>query len=166
MLPPECATVIPRDKNKLRSEKKLSYCSFTPEDTEDAVKNKIQSAFPKIAKLVFLQATGDVISCSLENKDFDFSANGETVLMIVGAGSMYVTIRQQAITKSSSSPVVVTVHPIKNKPWCAVCFKSFDKSAALSLQVYKVNRTSLRRHINNRTIDRLRIIIIVLYSRC
>ena len=123
-----CAT-IPKDKKKLRAEKKLNFCLFSADDSVEIVRSKILSAFPEATDrtLVFLQATqtGDLFDPTAGSKEF--CPDGKTVIDLAGAGSLYLTTHP--IPKRCSDPVTVIVQPIKNQqPRLLVAPKTYQIS--------------------------------------
>ena len=89
-----------KDKKKLRDEGRMSFCSFSKEDSADIVNQKISEAIPclKDKKITFLQVTKNGDLFKVTNTDVD----GNAVLSLIGTGGLYVTTIPANVKKVSS----------------------------------------------------------------
>ena len=96
LMPTDEAYCLPKDKErkKLRAKGCMNCCSFSKDDSEETVKNKLLRAFPSYLKnkdIVFLQVTksGDLFRVKGDSEDL---MDGERILGLIGAGGLYITI--------------------------------------------------------------------------
>lgn len=122
LLSPDCCTSIPKDRKKLRTEKRLNFCTFSSDDSVSEVNTKIKAAFPPELmdgqSLVYLKATqtGDLFDIASGKSNADqFMGDGKTILDLAGCGSLYMTTQPIVKRRMSTDPVTVIVQPIINQ---------------------------------------------------